>query len=237
MFFGKICSKRADLSLSTNAIVILILAITILGLGLTFVRGLFQQAESKILEVSSTTELANPPTRDNPITLAPSQIKLRNNEQKKVTLAFLNDADNNRYCRLTVLTKRKKDVMSDNTAAASNNPRIQNLVIYNKEETLMNRDGINIWTLAVDGSKIVPFSGQDSKGTFLLTASMCCAEATGKLAIISSGFIPKAGHAINILSTAGVGSPGSTYAFYVCKSSGTVKRYQFNRDLIAEVTE
>src|SRR3989344_2440253 len=82
-------SKKADLSLSTNAIVILILAITILGLGLTFVRGLFKQAETKITEVTSSTELANPPTRDNPLTTTPSQLDVRQGKIGKILVAYL----------------------------------------------------------------------------------------------------------------------------------------------------
>src|SRR3989338_5909455 len=83
-------SKKADLSLSTNAIVILILAITILGLGLTFVRGLFKQAETKVSETFSATELANPPTRDNPVTIAPGILTLRQDSSGRAVIAYFN---------------------------------------------------------------------------------------------------------------------------------------------------
>src|SRR3989344_8576574 len=83
-------SKKADLSLSTNAIVILILAITILGLGLTFVRGLFKQAETKVAETFSATEVENPPTRDNPVTISPGLMTLRQKESGKAVIAYYN---------------------------------------------------------------------------------------------------------------------------------------------------
>ena len=54
--------KKASLNLSINAIGILILAITMLGLGLTFMRGLFKQMEGKVSEAVSASELTNPPT-------------------------------------------------------------------------------------------------------------------------------------------------------------------------------
>jgi hypothetical protein len=48
--------KRADLSLSINAIVVLILAITMLGLGLAFLRGTFKKTEEQFSEVAGTVK-------------------------------------------------------------------------------------------------------------------------------------------------------------------------------------
>jgi len=48
--------KKADLSLSINAIVILILAITMLGLGLAFLRGTFKKTTEQFAEVSGTVK-------------------------------------------------------------------------------------------------------------------------------------------------------------------------------------
>src|SRR3989338_11215629 len=98
--------KKADLSLSINAIVILILAITMLGLGLTFMRGLFKQIGTKVSEAVDANELVNPPTFDNPITVAPGEISLRQGENGKVTLAFMNviTAAQTSYCKLLPLT-------------------------------------------------------------------------------------------------------------------------------------
>lgn len=49
-------SKRADLHLSINAIVVLILAITMLGLGLGFMRNIFGGATEEFKRVSGTVE-------------------------------------------------------------------------------------------------------------------------------------------------------------------------------------
>ncbi len=48
--------KKADLSLSINSIVILILAITMLGLGLAFLRGTFSKTTAQFAEVSDTVK-------------------------------------------------------------------------------------------------------------------------------------------------------------------------------------
>jgi len=49
-------TKNASLNLSINAIVILILAITMLGLGLTFMRGLFKKTTGQLSEVGEDIE-------------------------------------------------------------------------------------------------------------------------------------------------------------------------------------
>lgn len=49
-------NKKGDLSLSINAIVILILAITMLGLGLAFLRGTFKKTTEQFAEVSGTVK-------------------------------------------------------------------------------------------------------------------------------------------------------------------------------------
>ena len=61
--------KKADLSLSINAIVILILAITVMGLGLTFIRGLFKGATEKLGSALEATDITNPPTAETPLTI------------------------------------------------------------------------------------------------------------------------------------------------------------------------
>ena len=49
-------NKKAGLQISINAIVILILAITVLGIGLAFIRGMFSQTIGQLGEVSKDIE-------------------------------------------------------------------------------------------------------------------------------------------------------------------------------------
>ncbi|MDP7610765.1 MAG: hypothetical protein QGH19_03290, partial [Candidatus Woesearchaeota archaeon] len=81
--------KKGSLNLSMNAIVVLILAITMLGLGLTFMRGLFKQATERVTEAVSAQELVNPPTVDSPLTAAPGDITIRTKEVGKIIVAYL----------------------------------------------------------------------------------------------------------------------------------------------------
>ena len=62
-------NKKGDLGLSIQAIVVIILAITLLGLGLTFVRNFFGKGAEGLGTVFDAAELENPATSINPLTL------------------------------------------------------------------------------------------------------------------------------------------------------------------------
>ena len=149
-------SKKGDLSLSTNAIVILILAITILGLALTFVRGLFKQAETKVAETFSATELSNPPTKDNPVTISPGILTLRQKESGKAVIAYYNADPDTRTCSVTSLGQRPT-VTWLSVAASSATAQVP-------------RDGINAWTISVASTT----SNAADKGTVLASFKVDC---------------------------------------------------------------
>ncbi|MFH1212231.1 MAG: hypothetical protein V1659_04890, partial [Candidatus Woesearchaeota archaeon] len=63
-------SRKGSLSLSTEAIVILIMAVVMLGLGLTFVRGAFSKVTGSLDEATATEPEPQSPTVSDPITLS-----------------------------------------------------------------------------------------------------------------------------------------------------------------------
>ena len=150
--------KKASLSLSINAIVILILAISMLGLGLAFMRGVFTQMGSKVGEITNIEGLTNPPTADNVLTLAPSDITLRNDKSEEITVAFLNTAGT-RNCGLK----------SPITAPAGTN--VADL-IYSYQTVSMVTDQINTWLVSVK-AKAYP-----TAGTGVYTFVMECPAGT-----------------------------------------------------------
>lgn len=81
--------KKADLSLSINAIVILILAITVLSLGLTFIRGMFKSAGSKIEGAISLAELDSQPTIEKPITV-PETVEVPSTGSTTIKIGIFN---------------------------------------------------------------------------------------------------------------------------------------------------
>ncbi len=83
--------KKGSLELSINAIVILVLAITLLGLGLTFIRGLFGKATDKLGGFVDATDLDNPPTAENPISI-PDTIEITAGSTRELKVGFYNKA-------------------------------------------------------------------------------------------------------------------------------------------------
>ena len=63
-------NKKGSLSLSINAIVILILAITMLALGIGFIKNLFPDISAKVQEKVTDENEPPIPSRDNPITFS-----------------------------------------------------------------------------------------------------------------------------------------------------------------------
>ncbi len=160
--------KKGSLSLSMNAIVILILAITLLGLGLSFMRGLFKQMEAKVNIAVSSQELVNPPTSDNPITVAPSSLSLRGGEAGSITVAFMNNLHEEVTCSLDVL--ESGITLCDPAILTSCNVPI----VYSTADLPMKEDQINTWVLAVSPES---GAGGTPEGTYLYTSKMECEDA------------------------------------------------------------
>lgn len=66
--------KKGAIALSVNAIVILILAIVMLGLGVTFIRTMFSQAAGQIEEMISAEPEPQQPFRSQPVTISREHI-------------------------------------------------------------------------------------------------------------------------------------------------------------------
>lgn len=84
-------ARKASLSLSINAIVMLVMAITMLGLGLTFIRGMFSSGTSKLGSAIETTDLDNPPDSQNPVTIQNSVTVKANGDSVEVKVGYYNN--------------------------------------------------------------------------------------------------------------------------------------------------
>ena len=83
------CRKKASLNLSINAIVVLILAITMLGLGLGFIRSMFKGATSKLAGAIESTSLKNPADSNTPLTID-RQISIKANTDERIEIGYYN---------------------------------------------------------------------------------------------------------------------------------------------------
>lgn len=90
IFNGKLTrSKKGGMEMSITTIVILILAITMLGLGLTFVRSMMQKSVGKIGGAIEATQLETQPDAGNPVTI-PEQINVKQGQKYQTKLGFYN---------------------------------------------------------------------------------------------------------------------------------------------------
>ena len=87
-------NKKGDLALSTNAIVVLIIAITILGLALAFTRNIFGSLGKQIEDIGKQTLIDNPPTFDKPMTLSKEEFDIRRGTSVSLGVGFYNHYEN-----------------------------------------------------------------------------------------------------------------------------------------------
>jgi hypothetical protein len=84
-------NKKGSLSLSMEAIVILILAVVMLGLGLSFIRTMFNDITKKASTALELGDLTNKPSTDNIIVFSPQDITIKEKGREDVQIGFLND--------------------------------------------------------------------------------------------------------------------------------------------------
>jgi hypothetical protein len=87
-------NKKGSLNLSINAIVVLILAITMLGLGLAFMRNIFGSATEEFSEVSGTVkkQMIDQMKESNQIVdLSRPKVSIKPGENTQVFIGFKND--------------------------------------------------------------------------------------------------------------------------------------------------
>jgi len=91
--------KKASLNLSINAIVVLILAITMLGLGLAFMRNIFGQATSEFSEVTGTVQkqmIDQLKESQKIVDINNPHIKMKSNDKKQIFIGFKNDGNDDK---------------------------------------------------------------------------------------------------------------------------------------------
>jgi hypothetical protein len=90
-------TKKASLNLSINAIVILILAITMLGLGLAFMRNIFGSATQEFSEVSGTVKkqmIDQMKESEKIVDVSNPKMVMKAGENKQVFMGFKNEGNN-----------------------------------------------------------------------------------------------------------------------------------------------
>ena len=84
-------SKKGGLDVSINSVVIIIFAVTILGLGLAFIRSQFSKIDVITIPVPDT-----PATRDNPV-VVPNEIELKTDRDNVITVGVYNSGSKQNF--------------------------------------------------------------------------------------------------------------------------------------------
>lgn len=75
--------KRGALNLGISTVVVLVIAMVLIGAGVSFIRGVFGGIPMPG-DLIDPSDLANPPSRDRPITLDPGTITVSNRDSDKI---------------------------------------------------------------------------------------------------------------------------------------------------------
>ena len=81
--------KKGSLELSVNAIVVLVMAIAVLGLGLAFIRGALTKAQTNVFKAIDNAQLENPASADHPAT-ADKNTQVKQSSSAQISLGFYN---------------------------------------------------------------------------------------------------------------------------------------------------
>ena len=83
-------NKKGSLNMSMEAIVILILAVVMLGLGLTFVRSMFANIQVRAEKAIDIGKLETQPDEANPVVFSPSRPSVKEGKQEEFSIGFYN---------------------------------------------------------------------------------------------------------------------------------------------------
>lgn len=84
--------KKGGMQLSINAIVILIIAMVVLGIGILFIRGMFGKSSERLTTAISSQDIQNPATPDKPLVADKEVLLPKSNPTKTITMSVYNIA-------------------------------------------------------------------------------------------------------------------------------------------------
>jgi hypothetical protein len=86
-------SKKGSMELGINAIVVLIIALALLGLGIAFVTKLFSASQSKMVRIIDRTELPIHADASNKLVFDTSNIQMKQGKDEVLIASLYNDAN------------------------------------------------------------------------------------------------------------------------------------------------
>jgi len=169
---GKV-SKKASLSLSMEAIVILILAVTMLGLGLTFVRSMFSNITSKATNAIDVADLTAKPTEGDPIVFSPNNPTVKEKNTVNVQVGFYNPSTTKEWWIMKVKDK------SGNQCDDSDGNKCDGGVaaLYNPVAFKLEKDQSTGYNIVFTPSR--DYVSEGAIKSVLLSVQFCSTEVNG----------------------------------------------------------
>jgi hypothetical protein len=169
-------NKKGSLSLSMEAIVILILAVVMLGLGLSFIRTMFNDITKKASIAMAMGDLTNKPSTDNLIVFSPIDITIKEKGREDVQIGFLNDH--------ATQDKWLLEIYDPNGVKCGPSPTPATLcaavpVTYNMKAFTLDRDNIVGWYAIFQPKTgtVQSISTTETSAPLLFTVKFCAVAA------------------------------------------------------------
>lgn len=161
-------NKRGSLSLSMEAIVILILAVVMLGLGLTFVRTMFGDITTRARTAIDVADLSAQPNEGDPIVFSPSSPEVREGRSVQVQVGFYNSHLENEEWMLRIEAEGDKcgglrEDFEDCVYTGIN-------VLYNDLEFSLEKDQVVGWNIIFEAGQSVD---RGASTPYLFTVKFC----------------------------------------------------------------
>ncbi len=173
--------KKADLSLSVNAIVVLILAIVMLGLILGFIKTMFGKTSNQFDEIISTEKDPEQATDYDPIKLSKGTIILKTNEYGALKISVYNANKDNFLINIVIDTDPSKSTCFAAVGATTSLDKLHS--ISQAQQQIPART-----------SKVVGIGFRASSAPIDTICSICAVNAVSASAILSgitySGGVP-----------------------------------------------
>lgn len=163
-------NKKGSLSLSMEAIVILILAVVMLGLALAFIQGMFKNLKDRATNTLDLAEYDLNPTEDKPIVFSPTSPDVKEGDSIEVAVGYFNADQTANQWKMVLKNELGEECVSGEGCAGSLSGSTAPVeVIYNGLPIKIDKDGQNGWLISFNAIG----EGTDAIEQYLYTIQFC----------------------------------------------------------------
>lgn len=163
-------NKKASLEISIQAIVIVVLAMTLLGLGLGFIRGMFKNIGGVTEEVSAQVKqriIDELLTSDSKLTFSTTEITLRRGEERTINIGIRNklELDFDYKIDISPISRVTKTTVSDLTSTS-----LTTWFQFDNAQKRLAASDIEVRNIKIKPEPLI--IGGESAGSYLVVVSI-----------------------------------------------------------------